>query len=201
MELVSYAIDFVSFLAQNFKEIGRIKSIILFGSVARGEAEKNSDIDIFIDVEGDEKKIEKEIKKIKNDFFSSIKFRKYWKLFGIENEINPIVGKIDKWRLKDSMLGNAIILYENYKPKLKNGRNIAVLTWGNIKPDSRRVMLNKKLFGYTYYGKRYKGLLDAREVKIGTNVIFIDIERLNSCLLLFHKFKVPVKIIRVFEYL
>lgn len=201
MELVSYALDFVSFLVQNFKEIGRIKSIILFGSVARGEAEKNSDIDIFVDVERDEKKIEKEIKKIRNDFFNSVKFRKYWELLGIENEINPVVGRIDKWKLKDSMLGNAIILYENYKPKLENGRNIAVLTWGNIKPNSIRVMLNKKLFGYNYYGKRYKGLLETRGMKMGSKVIFVGIEHLNLFLSLFHKFKVPVKIVRVFEYL
>lgn len=199
MELISYAADFASFLIQNF-QVKKIKSIILFGSVARGEAEKESDVDIFIDVINNEEKIEKEIKKITDDFFNSVKFKKYWGLLGIKNEINIIVGRLDKWKLKDSMLGNAIILYQSYKPVLENGKNMAILSWGNIKSNSKRVMLNKKLLGYNYYEKHYKGLLDEKGIKIGSNVIIIDIEYLNSFLSLFHKFKVPVKIIRIFEY-
>jgi len=201
MELISYASDFVSFLIQNIKDLSKIKSIILFGSVARGEAAKESDIDIFIDIVENEKIIEKETKEIENKFFDSVKFKKYWKLLGINNEINIIVGKLNKWKLKDTMLGNAIILYQYYAPKLEGGKNKAILTWGNIKPNSKRVMLNKKIFGYNYYGKFYKGLLQQYEAKkIGTNVIMINIENLNLFLSLFKKFKVPVKIIRIFEY-
>ena len=51
-ELVAYALDFTSFLLDRLPErtIQSIKSIILFGSVARGTADKDSDIDLFIDV-------------------------------------------------------------------------------------------------------------------------------------------------------
>ena len=62
-------------------------------------------------------------------------------------------------------------------------------------------MLNKKIFGYNYYGKFYKGLLQQYEAeKLGANVLMINIENLNLFLKLFHNFKVPVRITRVFEY-
>ncbi|MFH1711377.1 MAG: nucleotidyltransferase domain-containing protein [Nanoarchaeota archaeon] len=201
MELISYASDFVSFLIQNTKNIEKIKSIILFGSSARGEATKESDVDIFIDILDNEKLMEKEAKEISSKFFNSVKFKSYWKLLNIKNEISTIVGKLNEWKLKDSMLGSSIVLYQKYSPTLENGRNIAILTWSNVKPNSRRVMLNKKLFGYKHYKRYYKGILEQHESKkLGTNVISIPTEHLNLFIKEFHKFKIPVKIQRVFEY-
>lgn len=201
MELVSYAMDFVSFLAQNLKEKGmqNIRAIILFGSAARGQAEKESDIDIFVD--SSDEKLGKEIKKLTDKFYDSAKFKNYWSLFGIDNEINVIVGKLDKWKLKDSMLGSSIVLYQKYSPKLEEGKNKIILSWGNIKPNSKRVMLNKKIFGYNYYGKKYLGLLEKHGgIKLGSNVIMIDSENIKLFLEAFHNFKIAVKIARVFEY-
>lgn len=201
MELISYSMDFASFLMQNLKDKENISSIILFGSAARGEAEKDSDIDIFIDVSSGEEKIEKEVKTITNRFFDSVKLKTYWKLLGITNEISVIVGKLEEWKLKDSMLGSSVILYQKYAPKLEAGKNKAVLSWNNIEPNSKRVMLNKKIFGYNYYGKRYKGAIEKYSgKKLGANVIIIDIEHLNFFIKEFHNFKVPVRILRVFEY-
>lgn len=201
MELISYASDFVSFLIQNLKDVSKIKSIILFGSAARGEAEKNSDVDIFIDILNNEEETEKETNKIIDKFYDSIKFKNYWKLLNIKNEINVIVGKIDEWKLKDTMLGNSIILYQAYAPKLENGKSRVILSWGNIKPNSRRVMLNKNIFGYKHYGKFYEGLLQKyKGEKLGANVIITDIQNLNLFLKTFHRLRAPVKILRVFEY-
>lgn len=201
MELISYAIDFVSFLMQNLKEKEKIKAIILFGSVARREFEKESDVDIFIDVIDNGEKIQKEADKINENFFDSVKYIKYWKLFGINNDFHVIVGKINEWKLRDSMLGNSFVLYQAYSPKLEEGKNMIILSWGTIKNNSKRVMLNKKLFGYNYYGKKYKGILEIYNgKKLGSNVILIPSEQLNLCLKIFRNFKVPVKIKRVFEY-
>jgi len=201
MELTSYAMDFASFLIQNMKETGKIKSIILFGSAARNEAGKDSDIDIFIDIIDDEKKIEKEVNRITNKFYDSVKFKNYWRLLGIKNEINIIVSRLDEWKLKDSMLGNSIVLYQKYSPVLEKGKNKIVLSWNNVKPNSKRVMLNKKIFGYNHYQRYYKGLIEQYEgEKIGTNVLKIPAEHLNLFLKEFHKFKIPVKILRIFEY-
>ncbi|MBU0959336.1 MAG: nucleotidyltransferase domain-containing protein [Nanoarchaeota archaeon] len=195
--------DFVSFLFQNLKknEKDKIKSLILFGSVARGDAGTDSDVDIFIDIMGDEKKIERESLKLVDKFFGSFKFKKHWNLLGIQNEINIVVGKLEKWKLRDSMLGNSIILYQKYSPRLEEGKNKILLIWSVVKNNSKRVMLNKKLIGYNYYGRKYKGMLEIYEGnKLGSNVISIPSEHLNLFLKEFHKFKVNVKIIRVFEY-
>ena len=52
-ELLSYAMDFVSFLTDRLddNDMGKIKDIVLFGSAARGEADKKSDIDVFVEFE------------------------------------------------------------------------------------------------------------------------------------------------------
>jgi len=201
MELVSYAIDFASFLMQNLKELNKIKSIILFGSVARGEATSKSDVDVFVEVFSESTILEKEINKIKDDFFESTKFKDYWNLFGIKNEINIIVGKLEDWKLKDTMLGSSIVLYSKYSPKLDEGENKVILYWDVIKNNSKRVMLSKKLFGYSHYGKKYKGFLEVYGgVKLGANVILIYAEEMNLFLKEFRKFKVKVRIRLVFEY-
>ena len=120
MELISYALDFVSFYVQNSKNVESIKSIILFGSVARKEETKDSDIDLFIDIIKDGQKIEKEAKKILEKFYDSIKYKNYWKLLGVKNEFSIIVDKLEDWKLKDSMLGSALTLYSPYSPRLYN---------------------------------------------------------------------------------
>ncbi len=57
--LIAYALDFSSFLIDTAKVTDKIKRIMLFGSVARGDFTKESDIDLFIDT--DEESIEDEI--------------------------------------------------------------------------------------------------------------------------------------------
>jgi len=203
MELIAYAYDFASFVMQNLKTLKDIKLVVLFGSVSRGEETKESDVDLFIDVYDDKKAkhLEKNMKAIKEEFYESSKFRNYWRPLGIENEINVIVGVLDKWKLKDSMLGSSIVLYQKYAPKLEGGESKAILSWGSIKPSSKRVMLSKRIFGYKHYGKRYGGLLENYNgQKIGTNALLISIRDTDIFLKEFRRFRIPVKIRRIFEY-
>lgn len=201
MELISYALDFVSFYIQNTKYGDKIKSIILFGSAARKEATKKSDIDLFIDIYEGEKQIEREANMVADKFYYSVKFKNYWALLGIKNNFSIIVGKIDKWNLRDSMLGNSLVLYGSYSPKLGNGTNKTILYWDNIKNNSHRVMLNKKLFGFNHYSLHYDGLIQRYNgMKIGANVILINTENLNEFLKILKKFKAKTRIIRVLEY-
>ena len=67
----AYASYFVSYLINNFKKIENISNIILFGSAAKGEAKKSSDIDFFIEVKRNSKGFEKEIINLVNDFYKS----------------------------------------------------------------------------------------------------------------------------------
>src|SRR3989338_3571800 len=81
--LTAYALDFASFLIQKTKNRDKIRNIILFGSVARQDESKESDIDIFVDIIEDNKVIEKEISFILENFIDSVKHKDYWKLFGL----------------------------------------------------------------------------------------------------------------------
>ena len=85
-EMIAYAQAFVSFILPKIDA----KEIILFGSVARGEADKNSDIDLFFDVDKDENKIKEIIKEELNKFYKS-KIAESWFLRGIKNNINANV--------------------------------------------------------------------------------------------------------------
>jgi len=116
-KLLAYALDFVSFLFEHLgKDSDKIKQVILFGSVARGEADKKSDVDLFFDVITEE--VEVEIRNIKEKFYSSVKVKKYWDLLNIKNEINCSVGKIEEWSdLQKSLIANGIVLFGKYKGK------------------------------------------------------------------------------------
>jgi len=199
MELIGYASDFVSFLIENMEEeLKKVKNIVLFGSVARGEDDKNSDVDIFIDTNED---IEEKVKGIKEEFFESQKFNKYWKLRGINNDINLVIGKLEEWKLKDSMIGNAIVLYSSFSPSLEKGKNKVILMWPSIKNNSKRVMINKKIFGYKYYDRKYKGMLEKLGgEKLGANIILVSAENLNHFLKIFRSYGVAIKVRRMFEY-
>ncbi|MBI2579966.1 MAG: nucleotidyltransferase domain-containing protein [Candidatus Aenigmarchaeota archaeon] len=195
-ELLAYAMDFVSFVVSKLgKDSDKIKSVMLFGSVSRGEATKKSDIDIFVDVFGKEKTMEEGIKKIGEEFYKSVKFTRYWKLIGIENEIKPVIGKLDEWKdLKSSIFANGIILYGKYKEVPDKPKGI-VLLWENIKPQSRRVSINKQIFGYKHYRKKYSGLLEKYNgMKLAKGAIEIPIESYPAFMKIFRKYKISVKI-------
>lgn len=177
-KLIAYAQDFASFLIQNFKEADKIKSIILFGSVARGEAEKDSDIDIF--VETDEKQ-EQEINKLKEKFYSSIKFKKYWNLFGIKNEINLSIGNLKDWGdLNRSIISNGIVLFGKYNDKVKTNPYV-LFSISPGKDRNKNISVWRELYGYSQKVKNKEyikaGLIkEYQGEKLANGVVIIPIE-------------------------
>jgi len=152
--------DFASFLIQKIKNIDNINNIILFGSVAREEADKTSDIDIFIDVVKENAELENEVNSHLQNFLDSAKYRNYWKMLGIENEIKLTIGKLGKWtELKPAIISNGMILYGKFKPDVKDGLHVVYFIWENIKPNSKRVLFNKQLLGYKQNKKFYQGFI------------------------------------------
>ena len=113
-KLVAYAADFVSFLIQRLDhDSSKVKQVILFGSVVRGEAGKNSDVDIFIDIL--DLRLELKIDKIKEEFYESVKVKKYWNLLQVDHDINCSVGKLEEWmELERSMIAQGMVLYGKY---------------------------------------------------------------------------------------
>ena len=113
-------------------------------------------------------------------FYKSVKFTKYWKLFGIKNEISLKVGELDAWELKDSIRSGGIVLYGKYisdvkaKPyhlfelKIKGSRKDKIRTWRKLYGYAQEV--NKKTY-------KNKGLItELRGKKIGKAAFVIPSE-------------------------
>lgn len=199
-KLLSYAVDFASFLLERIDK-DKIEKIIIFGSVAREEADSDSDIDLFVEVIN-HAKIEKSIKEIKTEFFDSIKFKNYWSLKDIKNDIKITAGKIDEWEdIKNSIISNGILLYGKYESTPKNAIHKTIFSWENIKPESKRVLLFKRLFGYKAEKKEYGGIIKQYEgEKLGKGSIMVPTKYSNVFMKLFKEMKITVNIRKIVEY-
>lgn len=199
--LIALAMDFASYVIQKgFSD--EIKNIILFGSVARGDAGDNSDIDLFVDVHKQNKNTIIKLNKCLSGFEESTKFLDYWSLIGVQNEIKLTIGELDKWKdLKPNIIANGILIYGKYKPEIRDGKHMTYFIWENIKPNSKRVLFNKQMFGYTHKSKFYDGLVQKYGgEKLGKGCIVVPLENSNIFHGLFKKHKVTVNIKKVLEY-
>ena len=197
-KLIAYAQDFVSFLIEKLNEDStKIKQIILFGSVTRGESSKTSDIDLFIDIL--DKKLEDKILKLKEKFYYTERWGAYWALLNIKNEINCSIGKLEKWDdLKRSLIANGIILYGKYKRDLKTEQYyLFVVSPG--KNRNKNISVWRGLYGYKQkIGKKTyikKGLVkDYEGKKLARGVFIIPSEHTQkiSSFLKKNKFKYEI---------
>lgn len=197
-KLIPYAMSFESFLLSSLEESDQenIREIILYGSSARGDFRKDSDVDIFINVYKPAS-IEKKVDRIVEDFYKTEIFKK-WKLLGIENTFSCIVDNIEKWKdLKISILSNGIILFSKYTVRTE-GKQFVIFYWDKITSESKRVHISQKLYGYKTKKAIYKGLLDqTNSIKIGSNCIFVPLENANKISNVFKENKITVKMIYV----
>jgi predicted nucleotidyltransferase len=200
-KLIAYAADFASFLLEH-RGIMQIRMIVLFGSAARNEADKESDIDIFIDTVKDDKKLAADISKTLDNFYSSSKYGNYWKLKGVENTISLKVGRLDRWKdLKNSIISNGITLYGKFQDMPQGAEHKAIFSWGRIMPESRRTLLSKRLFGRREKDKFYEGLLQkysGRKISPGT--VIVSNEHAPIFVRLFRDMKIKVEVRKIVEY-
>ena len=127
-DLIAYALDFTSYLVSEIENLDRI---ILYGSVAKGEFDEESDIDLFIDTK---EKIDKKVNKVIDNYYKTKKFME-WELKGINNTISCIVGILDseEWKdLKRSIMNTGIILYGKYKGEVEKINQYTLFSFGNI---------------------------------------------------------------------
>lgn len=193
----AYASYFSSYLLASLKEKNNIEKIILFGSVARDETGKESDIDIFIELRKENKKIKPEIEKILENFYKS-RESLLFKSKGIDNKINLIIGRLDKWiNLKKSIESTGIILYGRYISSDISGKKHAIIFWDNI-GKNRGAFLNR-VYGFKTKGKHYQGLIERLGgKKLGKSSIILPIENKDEILKLIKIYKVNAKIIEVY---
>src|SRR3989338_9492108 len=92
---IAYAMDFASYLVSKVTSIDRV---ILYGSVARGDFDNKSDVDLFIDTR--EKNIEKQIKKAEDGYLKTEAYRR-WSLKGYTYPFSFIIGRLDSSEWKE----------------------------------------------------------------------------------------------------
>ena len=198
--LKAYASYFVSYLLCNLENIEDVQRIILFGSVARDEGTKESDVDLFIEVKKKTKKIENEIKRMIEGFYKS-REASLFKLKGIDNEISIKIGELKEWKdLHKSIASTGIVLYGNYEiSELPFGvKNYIIVFWEEI-GKNRGAFLNK-LYGFKVKDKRYEGLLEKYNGnKLGKSCIILPINYKREIFKLLEKYKVQAKVMEVFR--
>jgi len=193
----SYASAFASYLLKELKEPKIIKSIILFGSSARNEATKESDIDLFIETEKRDKNFEKKINQLVQDFYSTREYLQF-KIKGIENPLHLIIGKLNEWKeLKKSIESTGIVLYGQYLSSEISGKKHILISWDNIKKN-RGAFLNK-LYGFKTKDKKYIGLIEKYNgKKIGKSSLIVPIENKDEIFELIKKYKADAKILEIY---
>lgn len=191
-ELVAYAMDFASYLISRTEDINRI---ILHGSIARGDFDEKSDVDLFIDTRA--RNAERHIQKIADDYYKTERY-KQWTLKGIANEISLIVGILDstEWKnLKRAILATGILVYGKYTAGVEKTRQYTLISFGSIKPDSRRVSVYRKLFGFKQQKKSYSGLAEkCNAVRVGTGSLLVPAAHVQTLVSYFHNKKIPMKL-------
>lgn len=189
---ISYAMDFASYAIEKLENIDRI---IIHGSIARGDFDEESDIDLFIDTK--EKNAENKIKKILEDYYKTSKF-KQWELKGINNPLSIISGNLDseEWKdLKRAMINTGIILYGKYTEKIEKTNQYVLFSFENIKPDKKRISFYRKLFGFTLNKKHYSGIAEKIQAfKLGKGCLLVPIAKANELKQFFQNNKITVKL-------
>ncbi len=173
-EMIAYAMDFCSYLVS---KIGEIEKIILHGSVARGDFNKDSDIDLFIDIP--DISLKNKIIKLKDSYLETEAFKR-WKLKGIINELSVIVGKLDssEWdNLKRAIANTGIVLFSKYETEVKGLAQYSIFVFENIKPDSKRISVYRKLFGFKSKEKSFLGMIkELNGLRLGKGVFAVPIK-------------------------
>ncbi|MBI2267016.1 MAG: nucleotidyltransferase domain-containing protein [Armatimonadetes bacterium] len=195
--IVAYAMDFSSFLVQRLssKSLSSVKSIILFGSGARGEAQKKSDIDIFIEAENNPEELEQEVERHSERFYDSIKYKEYWKLLGLRHIFSCKIGNPNTWKsLYPAFVTDGIVLYGKYFSTNAQGQGRTLFFWENLPSGNVRVNLYRALSGYKARGKKYPGMLtEYQGQRIGKGGILVPLEHRQVFQSLFQSLRVPAR--------
>ena len=169
-DLISLAYDYLSLLTARVGT-AKIRRVVLFGSAARDEADKESDIDIFIDTTD---KIDHEVERATKSFDVIRESR--WDIKGVRNPLRPICGDLEtkRWaELREEMEDHGILLYGRMETgALKEQYLVSYDLQGMAQ--NKKMKLIRTLHGYSTRkdGKTYshKGLIEKTGgARIGQN--------------------------------
>ncbi len=148
-KLIAYAMRFASYIVEQGVNARRI---ILFGSVASGKSDKESDIDLFIDI--DKRNVEKvagSLSGLQKSFEKA--FGEKWKLKGVYNPLSLTAGDVNakEWDdLRRAIQSYGILLYGSYVEPPKNLQHYLLFSLNFQKLSrAKKVSIWRRLYGYT----------------------------------------------------
>ena len=152
-----------------------INGIYLFGSIARGDAVNDSDIDLFIDATRNQDNIKKAA-----EMFESTSAAKMLRAVGIKNPLRALVGNLKSKEFSDinlNIAADGIVLYGKGIPKGEIGKMPYLLIWFEApQQQKKKVAFLRKVYGRTEQGRNYPGLMQKfNGFKAETNNVFIPI--------------------------
>lgn len=197
--LIAYALSCTSFLIEQMPLLA-VERIILFGSVARGNFDEESDVDLFIDTHQD---IEKEANRVLT-LFQKSEIQRKWELKGVSQTISLKIGRLSEWELRRDILTDGIILYGKYKEMPEKIEYYLLIEPSFIKFDKvKKVQLWRKLHGYSQKvnekAYRTKGLLEIAGGKKVEHGMLIPMNQKKIILDLLQQEKVPYKVFEVWS--
>lgn len=195
-DLASYAVSFVSLLVKRLD----VDKVILFGSVARGDFDGESDIDLFVETSHPRK----EVIGVLELFEKSEDNRKY-RLEGIKNNISLKVGSLAKWGIRGSVLSEGISLYGPYQEMPGGLHHHALFVVSSPSKERKdQIKLWRELYGYVQKvgDKRYvkEGLIkDLSGKKLTRGVFLVPFEKSNKIIGLLKEYKVIYQVYENFQ--
>lgn len=162
-KLLAYAMHFASFVIENGIEP---KAIILFGSVAAQEYDKESDVDIFVYAdETHESRIMGSLR-----IFNKT-FGEQWKLKGVETPLSVVVGNLDaeKWAgLRREIRSQGILVYGAYNAAAEGmGKYLLYRMRFSGISRAKKVGLWRALYGYAQKVGRKKYVKKGLAAELG----------------------------------
>ncbi len=198
--LKSYASYFSAFLLSNLKSKNNIARIVLYGSVAKGEATRESDVDIFVEVGRKTRKFEREIKQIEESFYSS-REASLFRAKSVENRFSIKYGRLKDWKdIYRGIASTGIVLYGPYEAReLPSGTEHSVIVYWEKIGKNRGSFLNK-IYGFKAKNKRYPGiLLRFGGRRIGKSCLMLPVQYKNEVFKLLREHEVKAKTLEVFS--
>ncbi|MEK6825294.1 MAG: nucleotidyltransferase domain-containing protein [Nanoarchaeota archaeon] len=181
--MLAYVYDFLSVFFDKLKDREKIRSITLFGSVARGEQKKDSDVDLFIDI--NDNKLIGEIQSFCREAVNEFELRseKTWKLRGITLPLSVLVGDLqsEQWNeLRRELTAYGILIYGKCSFEKREGDNVLIsYDLSSLKQHQKMAVL-RELYGYTLKkGKkvyRREGIVSSLNIDKLSNVLFVNVK-------------------------
>lgn len=196
--MLEYIYNFLSILFSKI-EPSKVRSIILFGSFARGDYRKDSDIDIFIDTL-DKDNLNELVNESLKEF--ELKAEKSWHIKGVRNAIQPIVDnlELDKWsELKNEINLYGKVLFGAPFSADRKERRSALIEYDISKLKQKdKMRIIRKLYGYKTMQRKkmyvHKGIIQDLNGEKVANGILLPAENNKKAMNILKENKIPVKI-------